>query len=263
MPMDFWKPTPIEPEQCLGAQIGPLGLWLKRTGDELLIAVKRTPEEESEPESIPLCVAAEVEDLDWGRWIVGEETDVVQLIPVMPDRPVVVRPEAPVKIPTGREALFLVSIPAWVRVTAGESAGMTLCEEPPVVLSNIWFGDPMSGELCYSLRTRARRAVDEAEVKTDCATSPVSVRNTSGRQLDVERLWVHVESLRIYGGSRRLWTNEVRIDYRGEDQNSRIEYAQKPPEFAEDPELLSEPRTPVKSRLLKKTLGTFKFFTGI
>jgi len=263
--MEIWKPNRIEPETLLHARIGPLALWLRRVGEELHIAAKRLDAEEPEQAARQLAQVegAPPDDLDWGRWIVGEQAGTVQLVPVTPDRPVVVRPESPVKVPPNRQALFFVSIPLWVRVVAGEAEKVTLCEEPCVVLSNIWFGDPMSGELCYSLRTRARSRVADSEARPHLAICPVRIHNKAAAQLDVQRFCVRVEHLRVYDGAAQPWTNEVSVTFRGEDEASQLDYAQEPPAFEPVGGLLSDARSPLKKGLLKKTVGGLRHFTGI
>jgi len=263
--MDVWKPSRIEPEQCLRSRIGPLSLWVKRLHDEVLVAVERLPEAEADDEVLaPAPITEpEPETLSWGRWIVGSDTDVIQLVPVMPDRPVVVRPELPVKIPTGHEALFFVSIPIWVQVTAGESQSLVLCEEPTVVISGTWFGDPTSGELCYAVRTRARRVIQDPEARPHRAICPVRIRNAAPSQLDVQRLCVHVEHLRTYEAESQLWTNEVDVTFQGEERPGQVDYGKEPPTFREVGEMLSDARRPLTNSLLKKSLVSFRSFTGM
>ena len=262
--MDIWKPTRIEPQQCLHAQIGPLKLWLKRTLDELHIAVERQAEEEAKAEVVALePTPGELPDgLSWGRWVIGEGTAEVWLLPAMPDRPLVVRPEARVKIPAGLEALFFVSIPVWVRISTGEGGELKLCEEPSVVLSNTWFGDPASGELCYSLLSRARRKLKSSDARPHRAICPVRIHNAAAGQLDVQRLCVHAEHLRIYDGAKQPWTNEVKITVRGEGQASQIDFAKNPPNFEAVGELLSDARTPVTHSILKRGVSSLGLFGG-
>ena len=141
----LWEPHPIEQDQCLEAQVGPLQLWIRRSGDEIHIASKHRKASDSSTKAAALSVASERTPvgLDWGRWVCGDSSRVL-LVPTTPDRPVVVRPEVPLRIPPGKEALFFVGVPVWVRILAGDEEMIKLCEEPSVGLSGIWFGDPMS-----------------------------------------------------------------------------------------------------------------------
>jgi hypothetical protein len=263
--MDMWgAKRDLDSGRVYRAQIGPLVLWFTRRDDEIHIATERLTAEPVENETTSFACVNEREqvNLDWKRWVVGDACNQILVLPVMPDRPVVVRPDVPVKIPKGQEALFFVSIPAWARIVAEKPEGTVLCEEPSVVRSNIWFGDLMSGELCYSLRSRARRKIAEIEVKPHRVACPVRIRNTAGSQFDVERFCVQVEYLNVYKGTTRLWTNEVLISFQGEDAASKIEHGQKPPEYEAIEGIIGEARTQLKQTLLKKSLGTFKLLTG-
>lgn len=264
--MDIWASgMSLDLNKLYRTQIGPLILWLKRHFDEIHIAVEHCEDETFESETVAFSPEDETckEPEDWKRWVVGENGNTISFLPIMPDRPVVVRPEVPVIIPEGHEALFFVSIPVWVKIVVNDKKELVLCEAPSVVLSNIWFGDTMSGELCYSLRTKARRQILDAEPKPHRAVCPVKIRNTTSSQLDIERFCVHVEYLNIYKGTTRLWTNEVCINFQGEDSANKIHYTQKPPEYETVEGIVGKARTVLKKTLLKKSLGTFKLLTGI
>lgn len=262
--MEAWEPHRIEHGECLEAQVGPLHLWLRKSGDEIHIATERRKDTESLTRISAFQAVTELKRtrLDWGRWVCGEECNKVALTPVTPDRPVVVRPELPVKIPPEGKALFFVSVPIWVRITAGNGKSSKLCEKPSVDLSNIWFGDPMSGDLCYSLRSRARREIADKQVQPHRAVCPVTIRNASAEQVNVERFCVHVAHLGVYPGTSRLWTNGVKIGFKGEAEASQLEYSEKPPAYEKVGKVLSQPRTPVKTKLLKRSLGGFGLFGG-
>jgi hypothetical protein len=262
--MEVWKPRQIESGECLETQVGPLQLWLRKSGDEIHIATKHHENAESLTEAGAFRVVSEPEaaGLDWSRWVCGDECRKVLLTPVMPDRPIVVRPELPVKIPSGGTALFFVGIPIWIRIAAISAKEFKLAEEPSVNLSNIWFGDPMSGHLCYSLRSRARRDVADTQAQAHRALCPVAIRNSSAEQVNVERFCVHVDHLDVYGGTSRLWTNGVKIAFKGEAEVSQLEYSKKAPEYEDVGEVLSRPRTPVKTALLKRSFGGFGLFGG-
>jgi len=262
--IELWQPHKIEDGQCLEAQIGPLKLWLRRKGDELHIASERQTDLENlmKVTAPKLLDGQESDGLDWGRWVYDKCNEVV-LTPLTPDRPVVVRPEVPVRIPPGQQALFFVRIPLWIRISVGDGVKIQLCEKASVKLSNIWFGDPMSGELCYSLRSRARRDISDSQVEPHRAVCPVTIRNASTVQVEIERFCLHVAHLSVYSGESRLWTNGVQIIFKGEDEVSSLEYSKKPPAFESADNVLSEARMPVKKSLLKRSIGNLGFFGGI
>lgn len=264
--MELWtQKRALEPNKYYRVQIGPLIFWLIRKNDEIHIAIERIGTEDFENDNVSFT-ETDIEThgkFDWQRWVVGADCSEISILPVMPDRPVVVRPDVPVKIPKDQEALFFVSIPAWIEISAEKKERIVLCQEPSVLRSNIWFGDTMSGELCYSLRSRARRQFTHIEPKPHRVACPVRIRNTTEYQFDVDRFCVHVEYLKIFEGTTRLWTNEVLIIHQGEDSISKIEYSRKAPKYEQTNGMISDARLSLKTTLLKKSIGTFKQLTGI
>ncbi len=254
MSQDAWTPIALGSEPLL-ARIGPLALYIRHRRDEIHIASDYlSGPEMGEPAPATIGPAEAVDaELDWTRWVVGRDVEKIQLEPLMPDRPAVVRPELPVKIPTGREAYFFVRVPVWVQVTIPGEQDLPLSEVPSIILSNTWFGDPQHGELCYSMRTTARREAEEQTVASFRVVVPVLVRNEAPEALDVERICLAVKHLNIYRGARCLWANRVEAVYRGRDQHSRIRYADEAPAQAGAAELLGERREPVREGLFRRT----------
>jgi len=249
----LWDSNEIEVKKDYHWKIGSLDLWVKKADDEWLIAYTQVIEDLDNKKSIIAKPQKKPEGLGWNRFVI--------VVPVLQDRAIVVGSETPVKILPGNKALFFMSIPIWVHVYVGENKKVMLTEIPTIVLSNTWFGDPMTGELGYSLSTNARRSIKELRISPQRAVCPVWVKNDTPSQLDFQRLSVHVEHLRVYRGSKRLWTNEVQVDFFGEDQPSHIDFSDKIPNFEEGCVLLSEERKPVDKSLLKKSVSILKYFT--
>ena len=258
--MEQWTPKAVEPGECLHWQIGPLKLWIRRVGDEVQIATDRLPEDEDTLTVAEPSADAEGEDRTWKRWAVAARHKDIQLLPVMPDRPVIARPESDFVIPAGEEALFFVNLPVWVRVTAGEKRSVTLCEIPSIKLSKSWFGDEISGQLCYALHTLARRSLEDVPLRPHRAVCPI--RNVAREQLEFERLCLHVDHLKIFRGRDRLWTNQVTVTYRGEDQLTQIDFSTGPPTMGGPKELFSDARVPRDQGLLGRTFAGLRALGG-
>lgn len=254
--MELWKDKTIEPDRVHRSRIGPLEIWIRRLPDEWQVAWEH-PGRGGEPAS-PLEPAEEPEALEWNRWVAGDEASSIRLVPAMPDRPVVARPDAPFRIPPRREALVYVGIPVWVRVVAGKAPEtIRLCEIPTVVLSNTWFGDPFTGELCYSLTTRARRSL-APDPEPHRAACPVRIHNGAEVELDMERLCVRVPHIRLYAGSDRLWGNEMRVRYKGPDKVAEIRFEGGPPAVEGVGSKLCDPRVPPEKHIVKRTFSHFR-----
>ncbi len=258
----IWQSSVIEIDASYHAAVGPLQFWLKRSGDELHIAVDRRidPDRYLDVQSLTPASDASAAHLQWGRWVVGQAGSSVQLVPMTPDRPVVVRPEVPLRLPSKQEAVFFVNFPIWVKVVAGDKHPVTLCEEPCVVLSKTWFGDPMSGVLGYSMRTRARRDIAETHPRPHRAVCPMRICNSAAEQLNLERFCVHVEHLTLFEGATRLWANQIDVTFRGDNEVSQMEYAKGPPSYEPVGELICKPRRALKESFLERSLSSLGLF---
>src|SRR4030065_1389117 len=127
--MDIWAvKRDLDSKKLYRAQIGPLVLWFTREDDEIHVATDRLKAEPVENEITSFtCQNGDGQaKLDWKRWVVGKDCNQISINPVMPDRPVVVRPDVAVKIPKDQEALFFFSIPVWGRITVEKSSNIVL-----------------------------------------------------------------------------------------------------------------------------------------
>lgn len=257
---EIWKRRTLRPGQVLRWQIGPLDLIVQRTDKEWMLT--HTAQAGVEARSSVVESASMPEVADWRRWAAREMDRSLQMTPVTPDRPVIARPEDPFTILPGDDATFFISIPVWIRVSAGNGEMRMLCEVPSLTLSNTWFGTPTEGELCYGLRIHARRSVEELTERPYRAICPLHVRNPSEIPLEFLRLCLRMEHLGVYRGNRHLWTNEVRVRYRGADQRSEIEFGDGPPPYDGAGEPIGEARNPQERNLLVRTFENLRAMTG-
>ena len=261
----LWEPKQLSSEDWYQARIGPLAIWLRRSQGDWYVAHEREAglgQAEDAPAALHLAQnKASVDRLTWNRWVSGKEAAQVRLLPCLPDRAVVIRPRYPLNVPRGKEVLFFVSLPVWTRVLVGQAGPEMLCELPTVVLNNTWFGDPITGELCYSLKTRVLRQIEMVENRPHMAVCPVLIRNQALADLDFQRICIRVEYLSLYRGQTRLWTNQVEVQFHGENLNSTIIPGRQAPGFEPTAEKLSEARLPAERSLLKKSFFFLKSLT--
>jgi len=251
--IDIWRPTRIAVNQAMRGRIGPLTLWLRRTPLEWHLAARRAAEEDAAGNSN--SDEAEPQAATWLRWTAGDEASIFRFLPAMPDRPVVVRPEARLAVPPNRQEVLFVSIPVWVRITVGADSALLLREEPTVEMSPTWFGDRVSGELCYALRTRARCTIVQAEAREHRAVCPVRVQNAWSAPLEFERLCIQVADLSVYSAATQLWTNEVRVTFRGPHEPSQVDIADGAPAIEPITGILGGPRTPMTRSMLRRSFA--------
>lgn len=247
----IWGMQKLETNAVALHRVGPLSIWLERAGDELHYAFSR---KESDLGS---AKAAKPEHIEWSRWVCGEGELDLELAPVLPPRPVVVRPAMPMQIMPGHHLLFFVSIPVYVAgilVASGGGSRVTAFEEPTVVLSNSWYGKPADGTLCYALRTRARRSLEELRRDANLAICPLELVNESNKPLLFERVLLRSRFMGMYRGTQYIWTSGARLVYHGEDPLPELNYVAGPPAYDEASDCLAEPKEQLKRGMLDRAM---------
>jgi hypothetical protein len=257
-----WDEVQIEQGSIMNWKFGSLSLWIEHRNEEYLISHVYTEEDTKGASVIQVRDQKDVpEDLLWNRYIVQDTSAKFQLVPALPNRAVVVSPEFPIKLAPKSGTVFYMSIPLWVQIMTGTKKKTLLMEIPSQILSNTWFGDALTGELCYALTTRARREVAETAEMEHRIICPVHVWNSGTDPLDFQKLCVHVEHLRVYGGTRHLWSNEVSITYMGEEHPSEIRYEERMPKNEKECQVLSMEREPAQKNIISKSFSFFKSIT--
>ncbi len=261
--MNFWETVDLELGTILHWQIGTLRLWALKSEQELCLY-----HEECDDEAAPLVCAGKEplpDDVKWHRWALKGHTNKMVLKPVMPDKPVVVRPETDLNFFQGTEGICYARIPFWIAVMIGEQIPDQLVYEVPTkTLSNTWFGpDTTRGRLCYGMSTSARRSLEGVETANHRAICPVKLKNASEDVFEFQRLCIHTAYLNIYEHENALWTSRLELTFRGEGRQDMIAYNE---EFFDDhqkPELISERRERPESKFFKRSLESLKSLTNI
>lgn len=244
---NIWGEKKLEEAQYEFVSIGNLCLWILYKDADLWIGYQYITDEE-----VILDNQQPPEDLNWSRWAMEKEIKKVQLLPVFPDKPLVVKSEYPLKIKSGTEIQVFVRIPIWIRISI-PSNNYQLIDIPIVKLSRTWFGTELEGELCYHATTKARRNLSEVEPKPYLVNCPIQISNKSGDDLDFENFCYRVERLSIYEYENVLWADETRIIYHGENLNSDVIMTGKLPEGISKKNLLSKPQKNIQKSLATRT----------
>jgi hypothetical protein len=271
--VEFWRAYSLEVGTTLHWAIGLLDLWVERTSDEWHVAsvVGRAGngplvQLDEKMHDAPPVAAENVPrptDVPWRRMLAPPGSGRIEFAPVMPDRPLVVRPEEPLAIPPKGAGTFYVGIPVRVRIRILAEPQTVLAELPTAVMSSTWFGEPTSGELCYSLTTRARRSPGEGRALAHRAVCPVRVTHDSPRDLAFHQLCIHVDALAVYDGRTQLSTGDVEVTFHADDQRPRVTYAPGPSTLAGAGARLSGPRSPQSENVLKRGFTTLRSMTGL
>jgi hypothetical protein len=251
----FWHPKQLEPGDFHFWQAGTLQLWAKRAPEhEWRIATSRAGEELNEISSGE--DPPPPSDAAWKRWAFKEEDATLHVLPAMPDMPVVARPDSPVRIPRGNEITFFVSIPFFLQAHVGPANEIFIYEEPTVVLSKTWFGEPTGGELSYALRTSASRDLQGIKPGQHRVVCPVIVRNRSTEELNFQKICIRSMHVNIHAGATRLWTEEIEVTYLGQNSFSEVTFGKEPPAYEPTLGVLAPARETLARNFLKKSFSS-------
>jgi hypothetical protein len=234
--------------------VAQLRFWLMRNAQGWLTAYRHDPECVFEP--LRECVS-DPEAVEWQRFVTPSASSTVRFAPVLPDRPVVSRPEARIEIAPRHKGLFFVTIPVWLRAQTETPRPVTLCECPTRLLSKTWFGHPSeAGEIGYALATRARQDVAELTDVEGRAICPVLVENNTDEALVFAQLLLSARHMGVYRTEDgKLWTNECRLGYTGKIFPASLTFGRAAPEQAKASRLMSEPREAPSSGLTARVIA--------
>jgi hypothetical protein len=252
--MVHWDPIELLPGQTHGVTIGPLHLWVRRTKYEWRIAWAGN----EAPATLWTGVAGDEppEGVAWNRWAASPDQTRLHLIPVLADRPLVIRPDTSFRIPPGVKVRIYVQVPVWVRLTLGDKT--TLTEVPTVHLSNTWFGEPDAGELAWALKTDVHHAVEEVPLADHEAICRVDINHKGKEQLELNRLFLRAAHLRVYRTTERLWTNGVKAVYEGGERVGSVDYLKSAPSEAKGAGKASDERERADGPLVRAKAGLLR-----
>jgi hypothetical protein len=220
-----WGVHTVPDDRAKVLRFGPLEVHFTRQAGEVRLASRREGNDSA---------------LRWSRWAPSRNWDGrLELKPMLPDRPLVVRPEDEFRLMNDAEARIFVRVPLVVRVETPGPESRTLQDIPTVVLSDTWWGTPEEGELCYDLDTRARRAMQPDDFLEHACACPVQLVNGSRSDLLVSRIALRPAFLSVYRDRDRLWSDLTTVRYRGEEEGSDLEVSGQPPREAREPVLMT------------------------
>jgi len=102
-------------------------------------------------------------------------------------------------------------------------------EIPTETLSDTWWGTPVEGRLCYWLHITARREALPSVFRPDRILCPLDLLNRAKEDLPVEKILLPVSHLSVFRGVGSLWSDEIRIRYKGEAEGSEVEMTGRTP----------------------------------
>lgn len=269
---EWWGSFELEEGRGGRWQIGPCTLWLYRTANEwrVLSQSENDPLASGSRVEVPASEAktGEVIRDEGGAWTVSrysfrQTAPRIALRPALADRPVIVRPENPLFIPSGEEVTLYVSTPLWVQVEL-EASGKLLHEQPAYRPSDTWFGpSTQEGELCYASRTSGRFRLENLPLRMHRAVTPLVVRNSATEALNLERVQIPTVHLALYrSADSYLWTQAVTLDRTEGAEGATVDIKRGAPREVKDATRIHAPRQEAKKGLMVSTFQALGAFFG-
>ena len=254
----IWQNYKIQKDGLFFSNIGDLKMWCRFMQGEIQIAYEHDPGngKSAAPQNPP-------DDILWSRWPLKVNNRIIQLVPLLPDRAVVIKPESPFRIIKSEQVQVYTRVPIWVQMNVINNEVLHLTDIPSTVLSNTWFGSVLEGELCYWISSGLRQSIEIDPRRPHMAICPILLINHSEEELLIERIYLHVDNLSLYISNRQLWSDETQIEYKGKEQISHISVSGKAPAESVSAVLITPPRNPVKKSFVAKTFSTLKDLPGL
>lgn len=237
-----WGEHTVEGKLAAEWTAGDLQLRAKAEEDEIWISGK-----------YPAHPSSGKQQAEWSRWALKKPSPSLNIVPVFPDRSVVVQPENPFWLLPGVQVRVYVRVPIWVSLRLPARENRLLAELPSVVLSLTWFGTPTEGELCYWISSSARRTPASDNGQEHLAICPLQLKNTSNEDLSVQKICLRVKWLALFERDGRLWSNETKVQFRGAADASHVQVQSGPPGEAAGAELISPAREGFKRGSVLRT----------
>jgi hypothetical protein len=187
------------------------------------------------------------------RFAFADAPGEIWVTPALPDRALVVHPEARLHLPVGESITLFCSVPLWIRVEAGENR-IALLEAPIDRPSDTWFGpSTREGELCYGTTTRARLDRHAIPIRAHRATTELRIENAAPATLDLERINLAVPFLSLFSTpDGRLWTESVALERSSTGAMGRLRLGD-PPKEAELQKVAGPRRAPETGGMLVRS----------
>lgn len=259
MTSDFWTTLEFEQGAARRGVLAGQALEVRREAREWLVGVGSRESGEAEPGWTEI----DEPSVDPMARVVFERAPThLRVVPLLPDRSLVVRPHTEVSVPSGQSVPIFVSAPLWVGLEVGDpdspSSWVRIHDAPVDRPPDTWFGDSTRiGELCYAGRTVARLQLENVVLPPERALTEVAVSNRSGALLSFSRLRLPLPQLSLYRDEQgAVWTEPAElVSEEGSLAHLEIRSTRS---WREGKQLVSEPR--VRSHgddLLDRTLGLF------
>jgi hypothetical protein len=254
----MWKKHTIESNTVYKLTLGELRVLAKKQAKEWLL--KSDLDNESDEcefqKSEEQLVFADCKVFS------ADKSSSLFILPALPDKPVVVKPEKEFKLLPKTSVQLLIGLPVWVQFYhSSVKKEHLILDTASKVLSKTWLGEPDSGMIAYSLKIKAGEVLSSGQTIENHIMCPVKISNNSNTVLDFQRFLLHTDQLTIYSVENKLYTNNVHVKFKGEGIVSDLNFSSHKPDALENAKKIAEPRNPEKRGALKRSFFFIKSLT--
>jgi hypothetical protein len=239
----FWSELTIPHGRAARIRLGPLVVTAARLEHEWLV----TRQVVDGPDSDVLiqnniAIDEPRSDANVTRYATASKTERFRIVPILPDRSVLTRPERPISILPRTEVRLYVGSPLWLLLTQG--ADEPLGELPASPPKEAWVGSSTrDGELCYATRTYGRLRLEDIMPRPHRVMTSVTINNGSSHAFVCDHVSLPVRRLSVYASSEgRLWTESISLERSAGEEFAKLDVSSGPPHEAREATLLSGPR---------------------
>lgn len=255
LPPNWWGKIQIEQGKNRVWDFGSLLLSIGREEKEWQVRLKHhdiSPEQEYADVSMWCGESELTKDDNFKRYVFSNADTAITIVPVLPDRNLVVRPIHTVTLMPSQRVTFYVSASLWLRIETSDE--QQLLQEMAIrELSDTWFGpSPRMGELCYASKTKAVVNQTTLTRRPHRAIIPIRIKNQNIEPLIIERINLPIPHLNLYCDlNGQFWSNPISLTKEKGKNNIKMHIHDKAPEYNKST-LISKARKPADSGLILK-----------
>ncbi len=244
MAKQWWGDVTLEEDQLARWDIGPLVFSLRRHGSEWRLQHYRDKDPETDRFSLAQPIDRQLAKGDSLRFHLHDDNAALRIQPLLGDRPFIINTEIPLRVaPSGNINFYITTI-----MRLGFFNGTVLLAEIPIFDNrDSWFGDFLSGELCYASATLARTKLGTIPTRNYRPVTPVVVQNLSSAVLKLEKFKLPMPNLQLHSDkSGRLFTDSVYLECKNIDRELEIKVNRNSDELLSSAGVVAPPRQLVK-----------------
>lgn len=245
--------------ECARFRVGFLDLLVIRDGHGWTLSWQYAPSTAAPRMSAdrPATIERLGVDAEQRSFAFGQSQGPLELVPMLSDRPIIVRPLHDVTVGPKALVKLYVTTALWIGVRVGGDA-QTLAELPSVWPKQTWFGpNTLEGERCYAGRQPLCHHATGCASTPHRVITPLVLHNRSVLPLPIARLRLPVPRLPLHlaqGGG--YWTSRVSVTRRDSSDDVEVEVLPSAPEEAGMATLVAPARNSDASNVVSRALGS-------